>query len=136
MSIVLLVVGLVATAVGFFAIGFGIAPSQLNFGNTLITAGSISAAAGLLLIGMSSILRQLRKIHQAVQGRAPAQAGETVEPLAPPSVRMTPAAPPSPVPTRMPPSKPEPRAELDVPSLPEMFSTGAPHAAEPPRMPE
>src|SRR5947209_6080204 len=48
MSVVLLVVGLLATAVGFFAIGFGIAPSALNFGNTLITAGSSAAAAGLI----------------------------------------------------------------------------------------
>src|SRR3954468_22733366 len=117
MSVVLLIVGLVATAVGFFALGMGIS-LQLTFGNALIEAGAISAAAGLLLIGMSSILRQLRKIHQALQGRAPARAAaragaaETVEAMAPPSVRMTPAAAPSPVPTRAPtPAKP---AEMDV----------------------
>lgn len=130
MSVVLLIVGLVATAVGFFALGMGIS-LQLTFGNALIMAGSISAAAGLVLIGMSSILRQLRKIHQALQGKMPARAAETVEPLAPPIARMTPAVPPSPVPMR-----PFVRSELDAPPppLPEMFSTGAPQAAEPPRM--
>ncbi|AMN41347.1 hypothetical protein [Rhodoplanes sp. Z2-YC6860] len=132
MSVVILIVGLVATAVGFFAIGFGIAPSALNFGNTLISAGSISAATGLLLISISAVLRQLRKIHLALQGRAPSHAAETVEPLAPPVARMTPAVVPSPMPTR-----PAPRPDSDAPPLPEMFSTGLPQAAEPPpRMPE
>ena len=86
MSVVILIVGLVATAVGFFAIGFGIAPSALNFGNTLITSGSISAATGLLLIGMSAVLRQLRNIHRALQGRAP---GRGAVPDADPAIRQT-----------------------------------------------
>ncbi len=132
MSVVLLIVGLLATGVGFFALGMGIS-LQLTFGNALIEAGAISAASGLLMIGMSAILRQLRKIHMALQGHAPARAAETVESMVPPVARMTPAAPPSPVPTR--PAAPV-RSEFDVPPLPEMFSTPAPQPAEMLRIPE
>ena len=44
MTIVLLFIGLVAIAVGFVTIGFGIPTNQLSFGNTLIEVGSISVA--------------------------------------------------------------------------------------------
>ena len=50
MTVVLLIVGLLATAGGFVAIGFGIPNYAFGLGNTLIIAGSVSSATGLILI--------------------------------------------------------------------------------------
>ncbi len=86
---------------------------QLTFGNALIEAGAISAAAGLLLIGMSSILRQLRNIHQASRSRAPARAAETVEATGA-AQRAHDAGGPAAVAGAepRPPARPEPRSEM------------------------
>lgn len=151
MTIVLLIVGLLATAGGFVAIGFGIPNYAFGLGNTLIIAGSVSAATGLILIGLAAVYGQLRRINAALKG-APGRLGraESVEALVPPAARMTPAAPPSPVPTRAAPSKPDAEA---APPLPSIFGPEPPQAeprtsdlpprmpdlprmAEPPRMPE
>jgi hypothetical protein len=116
MAIVLLMVGLLATAAGFVTIGFGIPINAFSLGNTLIVAGTIAVAGGLVLIGLAAVIGQLRRIAEALQGRAPLRAGrgaETVETLAPGSMRMPPVAAPSPLPGRMPmpprpPEMPEP----------------------------
>jgi hypothetical protein len=106
MSILLLVVGLLATAAGFVAIGFGIPNNAFSLGNTLIVAGTVAVAAGLILIGLAAVVGHLRRITDALKAQAlprPGRLPESVEPLVPPSVHMAPAAAPSPVPTRMPP---------------------------------
>ena len=90
MTIVLLFIGLVAIAVGFVTIGFGIPTNQLSFGNTLIEVGSISVATGLILIGLAAVLGQLRRINAALQGRALGRGSESVESLVPPAPRSSP----------------------------------------------
>jgi hypothetical protein len=135
MTVVLLIVGLLATAGGFVAIGFGIPNYAFGLGNTLIIAGSVSSATGLILIGLAAVYGQLRRINAALKG-APGRLGraaESIEALVPPSARMTPVAPPSPVPTRAMPPRPDADAP---PPLPPMFGSDAPQAAELPRMPE
>ena len=49
MAIVLLAVGLLVTAAGFITIGFGIPINAFSLGNTLIVAGTIAVATGLIL---------------------------------------------------------------------------------------
>ena len=135
MTVVLLIVGLLATAGGFVAIGFGIPNYAFGLGNTLIIAGSVSAATGLMLIGLAAVYGQLRRINAALKG-APGRLGRAAE-----SVEAAGAARGAhdagraiagPDPCRRP-SRPDADAP---PPLPPMFGSDAPQAAEPPRMPE
>jgi hypothetical protein len=59
------VLGLVMAAIGLFAIGFGIAPSTLSFGNTLIMAGTTATVGGSILVGLAAVIRQLKRIADA-----------------------------------------------------------------------
>ncbi len=45
----LLAIGVIATAIGMFTIGFGIPINEFSFGNTLIIAGTICVIGGLVL---------------------------------------------------------------------------------------
>jgi hypothetical protein len=121
MAIVLLIVGLLATAAGLVMIGFGIPINAFSLGNTLIVAGTVALSAGLVLIGLASVIGQLRRIAEALSARPLLRSGrpaESVETMVPPTARMTPAPPPAPVPTRMPmPPRPP---EMREPAMPEL----------------
>jgi hypothetical protein len=129
MTIVLLAVGLLATAAGFVTIGFGIPINAFSLGNTLIIAGTIAVASGLILIGLAIAIGQLRKIAETLMAQPrPARAAESVEALATPRVTMTAAAAPaSAVPSRPPSAKPPDPVMPDLEPL---------HVSEPVRAPE
>jgi hypothetical protein len=123
----MLAVGLLVTAAGLVTIGFGIPINAFSLGNTLIVAGTVGVAAGLVLIGLAAAIGQLRKIADALAVRPaavrPARTAESAE-SAPqqPAVRQTPAAPMS-APTRVPgaaqeAAQPEPRFPASAPSEP------------------
>jgi hypothetical protein len=135
MTLVLLAVGLLVTAVGFVTIGFGIPINAFSLGNTLILTGAIAVATGLLLIAIAVAVGQLKRIVDALNGRAPAaRVPESVEALVPQAARMAPhpaAAPPSPVPVRAPQSHPH---EMHEPPFPDLHALE--HADEPPHVPE
>jgi hypothetical protein len=95
MTLVLLAVGLLATAAGFVTIGFGIPINAFSLGNTLIIAGTIGVAAGLILIGIAIVVGQLKRIAEALRARG-GRLAESVETMVPPTARMTPAAAPEP----------------------------------------
>lgn len=73
MSLVLLILGVLATGVGIVTIGFGIPINEFNLGNTLIVAGTTATAAGLVLIGLSAAVEQLTRIATALRPRAGAR---------------------------------------------------------------
>src|SRR5437868_14862622 len=79
MTLVLMAVGLLATATGLLTIGFGIPINAFSLGNTLIISGTIAAASGLVLIGLAAVLSQLRRIAEALKSRAPVRAAEMTE---------------------------------------------------------
>jgi hypothetical protein len=79
----LLSIGVMATAIGMFTIGFGIPINEFSFGNTLIIAGTVSVTGGLILIGIAAAVRELRRIADLVAGRTPMRRPEPVDPLAP-----------------------------------------------------
>jgi hypothetical protein len=54
--------GLLTAAAGFAAIGFGIPVHAFSFGNTLIIAGATAVAGGFVLIGLSAVVRELKRI--------------------------------------------------------------------------
>ena len=95
MSTLLYVLGVLATLAGLVAIGFGSPASALDFGNTLIAAGTTSAVGGLITIGLAAAIGRLQRIADLLS----APPHEHAENLAlPPS----PAPPPKPL-------RPEPR---------------------------
>jgi hypothetical protein len=119
MTLVLMAVGLLATAAGLLTIGFGIPINAFSLGNTLIISGTIGVASGLILVGLALVLGQLRRIAEALKGKTPARAAESTEAV----THLAPRVQPEPVP--MPPPLPEPAA-AEPPRAPE-----PPYAPEP-----
>jgi len=95
MYLVLLLIGLLVTAAGFVAIGFGIPINALNlgsFGNTLFIAGATLLTGGLVLVGLAVVVRQLQRVAAGLAmqpATQPARQGEAPEPLVPPTARMS-----------------------------------------------
>ncbi|HEY7297685.1 MAG TPA: hypothetical protein VH684_07090 [Xanthobacteraceae bacterium] len=71
MSIILLVLGILVTAVGVVVVGFGTPINDLALGQTLIIAGATALVGGLLLIGLAAAVSQLAQIAEALKGRVP-----------------------------------------------------------------
>lgn len=117
MSFILLVVGILATAIGVITVGFGIPINEFSLGNTLIIAGTTALMGGLIVIGLALALRQLGQLAALLNARpalpAPSpHAGDMAElPTVPRSVTAPrPSAPaPAPAPVRADPPRP-PRA--------------------------
>src|SRR5436190_23579325 len=116
MHMALFVLGLLVAAAGFVTIGFGIPNYAFGFGNTLIIAGTVAVACGLILIGIAMAVRQLSRLADALGTRPmprPSRPAENGDALVPPTARITPAAARPPVPPQPPeatlPRMPEPR---------------------------
>ena len=62
MSTLLYVLGVLATLAGLVAIGFGTPASALDFGNTLIVAGTTAAVGGLITIGLAAAVGRLQRL--------------------------------------------------------------------------
>jgi hypothetical protein len=112
MHVVLLALGLAISVAGIALIGFG-AFNAAEFGNTLLIAGTIAIVGSLILIGLSTAIRQLRRIAQALETRQiPPGAAEAAPP---PSLSV-----PSPEPRVEPePQRIEPKIEPAVAAVPE-----------------
>src|SRR5215475_808968 len=113
MYALLLVLSLVCTAVGVFAIGFGIPNHEFGLGNTLIVSGSVAIVGGMITFGLAVAVRQLRRIADAMarpmQVAAPRRQPipETAEGA--PAPRRAPGPPSAPYPPR--PDAREPRPD-------------------------
>src|SRR5690349_12634948 len=99
MMAMLLVAGIVVLAAGVLSIVFGVPVKEFSLGNTLILAGTIAASAGLVLIGISMVVRELRNIVRLAGGSRAKAAPELSPPMAgsqstPASDRAEPAASP------------------------------------------
>jgi hypothetical protein len=113
----LLWIGVIATAIGMFTIGFGIPINEFSFGNTMILAGTVAVTGGLVLIGIAAAVRELRRIADALptrastRGNARTDSGDahaaTQRPPAGSARGATPSKPRGENPTREP--RPEPR---------------------------
>jgi hypothetical protein len=69
MRAVLLIGGLGLLVLGLVAIGFGIQDKEFSFGHTLILAGAIAACTGIVLLGLWSVVRELRNTAGQLLGR-------------------------------------------------------------------
>jgi hypothetical protein len=130
MSVILFILGILLTAAGIVAIGFGIPINEFNLGYTLIVAGTTAAAAGCILIGLAAAVDQLTQIANALRPRAgsrpvllPVQVSEPPLPeMANPVPMPAPVKPAMPVP---------PRNPVFARKLEERASEPAPAEAEP-----
>lgn len=68
--LLLMVAGVAAVVAGGVAIWFGIPVKEFSFGNTMILAGAVAICSGLLLIGLSLVIRELKAIKQSLRERA------------------------------------------------------------------
>src|SRR5215472_17178395 len=86
MYVFLLLLSVITTAVGLFAIGFGLSPYEGSLGNALVMAGSVGLVGGMILLGLAAAVWQLRRIADAVGPRSvpvrrPAEGAETAAPI-------------------------------------------------------
>lgn len=68
--LLLMIAGVAAVVVGGAAIWFGIPVKEFSFGNTMILAGAIAICSGLLLVGLSLVIRELKAIKHGLGERA------------------------------------------------------------------
>jgi hypothetical protein len=121
MSVVLLLLGIVVAGAGLGSAGFGFAFNDLPLGPTLVLAGTTALCSGLILIGLSAVVSELRRVAESLKSRPaamrPAQPVDldlpAVAAQAPPTANVRPPvpAPPPPPRPRQEPQVREPRAE-------------------------
>jgi hypothetical protein len=79
MPTVMFIVGCIAIMAGAVMIAFGIPINEFSFGNTLIVAGTTLATGGLVVVGLSTVARQLDRLAEGQGSRVPAQPGREAE---------------------------------------------------------
>jgi hypothetical protein len=67
MMVVVLVAGIGLLLAGLVTVGFGI-QLDLSFGNTLILAGAVTACTGMVMLGLWTVVRELRNIASRLGG--------------------------------------------------------------------
>ncbi len=138
MHVVLLALGLAISVAGIALIGFG-AFNAAELGNTLLIAGTIAIVGSLILIGLASAIRQLRRIAQALEMRQLPREPEGAEAAPPSSLRgALPEPRVEPEPERIEP-KIGPKIEPAVAAVPEpqpAVPEAAPQAVPPVSEPE
>ena len=60
----MLVAGIVCLLAGLLAVGFGIPVNEFSFGNTLILAGTVTACAGLIILSLWVVVRELQSVAE------------------------------------------------------------------------
>jgi hypothetical protein len=148
MYVVLLALGLVIVVAGLVLTGLGLPVGASPFGDTLIVAGTIAAVGSLILSALATVIRQLRRIAQALEARPYARAPEAEADEAPREAtrEATREAPRETAPLHAPVIEPsfvsaaEPRIEPMIEPLPEPARAAVPEpmpeaAEQPPPVP-
>ncbi|EJW13688.1 putative exported protein [Rhodovulum sp. PH10] len=124
-------VGALVTVLGLLAVLSGIPNKEFDVGNLLITAGTTAASAGILLIGLAAVLRELRSLRNALEAAVAVTAEDFEEDEAPP-LRSRVREP------SLPPAEPEPPSAAVAaerlrasPSLPRVGMFDRPDSASP-----
>jgi hypothetical protein len=69
----LLIAGIISVLAGLMAIVYGASVQAFSLGNTLIVAGSTAACAGMLLVGLWVVVRELRSLARQLAPRTSAE---------------------------------------------------------------
>jgi hypothetical protein len=75
----MLIAGAVAVLAGLGAIALGIPVKEFSFGNTMILSGTIGVCTGLILLGLSAVLGELRVIAHRLRLRVADDAGSQAQ---------------------------------------------------------
>ena len=114
MSVLLFIVGAIATMAGVGMVGYGIPINEFSFGNTLIVAGTTAAVGGLILIGIAAAIGQLQRIVETLATRTPVRSSRPLEMFEPPAGSRA-----TPMPGQVPfPPRPKSEAGVREPQLP------------------
>jgi hypothetical protein len=70
MAALLLIAGIASLLAGLLAMALGIPVKEFSFGNTLILVGAIGVCTGLILLGLWTVVRELRNISRGLGGGA------------------------------------------------------------------
>jgi len=71
MMIGMLIAGIGCLLAGLLAVGFGIPVNEFSFGNTLILSGTVTASAGLIILSLWVVVRELKSVAERL-GPGPA----------------------------------------------------------------
>lgn len=82
MHMILLFLGVVSVAAGVGMVIFGIPDSAFGLGNTLIMSGVFAIIGGFVLVGLGSIVSQLRRIREAIEAQQLGASGRPERPVA------------------------------------------------------
>jgi hypothetical protein len=74
MIVALLVAGIGFVLAGLLGVLFGLPVKEFSFGNTLILAGAVTSCTGMIMLGLWTVVRELRAIGQRLES------GEAVMP--------------------------------------------------------
>ena len=132
MMMLLLMAGVGALLGGLVAVAFGIPVKEFSFGNTLIVVGAMAACTGLIMIGLSVVVGELKLIARRLpsgnpaesRSRAPFQGAFAADEDLEDDDDLEPAVAPSPLAL--------PRARQEMSSAPEP-SDPMPSTSKPPR---
>src|SRR6516164_9289033 len=96
MMMALMVAGVVALLAGLLSILFGIPVKEFSFGNTLILSGCIAACTGLILLGLSAVVAELKLIARRLSADSRSAAADARVRAALPQAASSAAPPPAP----------------------------------------
>jgi hypothetical protein len=69
----MLIAGILAIVAGLAAVAYGIPVKEFNFGSTMIFVGAMAACTGMVMIGLSVVVRELKNIGRRLPPRSPAE---------------------------------------------------------------
>jgi hypothetical protein len=70
MAAFLLIAGIASLLAGVLAMALGIPVKEFSFGNTLILVGAVGICTGFILLGLWTVVRELRSISRGLAGGA------------------------------------------------------------------
>ena len=82
MMIGMLVAGISCLVAGLLAVGFGIPVNEFSFGNTLILSGTVTACAGLIILSLWVVVRELKSVAERLGGSPIDWRGNALQPTA------------------------------------------------------
>jgi hypothetical protein len=119
MMVLLLIAGIGFLLAGVLTIGFGIPVKEFSFGNTLILTGTVAACTGIIMLGLWTVVRELRNIARRLgPGVATEDAGLLFSPDQPAAENASNAEPLAPSPWHEDAGSRD-RVRGDMPSAPE-----------------
>ena len=80
----MLIAGIAAIVGGLAAVAYGIPVKEFNFGNTMIFVGAMVGCTGMVMVGLSVVVGELKTIGRRLAARPPAEPRTGTRPGLPP----------------------------------------------------